>query len=546
MSRRSRRQKNHRADDAHPDGPSLCPLERRHVGATLLAITVVGLTLRLVGLGDSLWLDELHTSWIVRGNVSDVPVRATQGASSPPYFLLVWTVVQLLGHTEWTLRLLPWLAGVALIPTTYFVCRRFGAAKEMSLLASSLVALDRYRVYYSQEARPYALVQLLATVQVLLFWSVLRKPSRRYLGAWVLVTTTIFYLHYTTALLPVAECAFLVVLLLVDERSRKKYYWKGLLVAGIVTALLCIPAMPQLLDLAGRRENWAKFVSQRPVTAIFTLYPLHTYAFLPAAMVLFLPRRDGRAQLPKFLGRRQDSFVFCLCWLFIPLCLAWMANETNIARLFLRRYVIVASLAPVVITALLGSSLRERRQRNLYTLVVLSVSILVVSPVNRNYGGLARRSPAMEGWRDAIKMVRDQTAEQAAPVFVNSGLSESDAWYASENSELVEYCLFPIRGIYPVPDVPAFPLPRSGVFELSALQLEVIRLYPRLWLVVRGSDQALEATTAAFSRQIANAGGKMTVNKVKAFGIVHVADCGLAFDVDESAPTGAPQVTTDR
>src|SRR5205085_8159309 len=84
-------------------------------------ITLAGLALRLTNIGESLWLDELHTGWVVKDAWSDVAWRAQIGNQSPLWFYAVKVVTTLGGESEFTLRLLSLIAGTALIPATYWL-----------------------------------------------------------------------------------------------------------------------------------------------------------------------------------------------------------------------------------------------------------------------------------------------------------------------------------------------------------------------------------------------------------------------------------------
>jgi 4-amino-4-deoxy-L-arabinose transferase-like glycosyltransferase len=97
----------------------------------LTAILALGAFLRLWQAGESLWIDELHTSWVVSGKLSEVLPRAAMGNQSPLYFWGMWLLVQVTGQSEWTLRLPSLLAGIALPAAVYFlVGRSFRAVQD--------------------------------------------------------------------------------------------------------------------------------------------------------------------------------------------------------------------------------------------------------------------------------------------------------------------------------------------------------------------------------------------------------------------------------
>ncbi len=150
----------------------------RRLGRTCLLAAVAGLAfwLRIVQVGESLWLDELHTAWVVADGTQQLVPRAAVGNQSPVYFALVWPLTKLAGTSEFWLRLPSVLAGVALVVGVYLAMIRWTACWSAGLLAAVLVAVDRNCVFYGQEARAYALVQLVGLLHVVLFVGVLRRP----------------------------------------------------------------------------------------------------------------------------------------------------------------------------------------------------------------------------------------------------------------------------------------------------------------------------------------------------------------------------------
>ena len=161
---------------------------------------------------EELWLDELHTSWVVAETPSEIPARAHAGNQSPLYFYLVWCVVQLCGHNPWALRFISLISGIALMAAVAWLVRRWSDSVSSGLLAAMLLALSRDCIFFAQEARPYALVQLSAVCHALVFVAVLTRPTRLNRLLFVLGAAWLFYLHYTTFLLFIAQAVCLTVL----------------------------------------------------------------------------------------------------------------------------------------------------------------------------------------------------------------------------------------------------------------------------------------------------------------------------------------------
>jgi hypothetical protein len=95
-----------------------------------LSFGLAALGLGLLGADESLWVDELHTSWVISDNPDQVAARAAAGNQSPWYFILVLSFEQLASTVgnflpggaftpEWKLRL-PSIVAWSL--TTGFAC----------------------------------------------------------------------------------------------------------------------------------------------------------------------------------------------------------------------------------------------------------------------------------------------------------------------------------------------------------------------------------------------------------------------------------------
>src|SRR3954471_7022702 len=87
--------------------------------------------------------------------------------SAPPlYYALAWVWTQLTGTGEWGLRSLSALAGVATIPVAYLIGREL-RGRATGFLAAALVAVNPMLIWYSQEARAYALLTFFCALSLL-------------------------------------------------------------------------------------------------------------------------------------------------------------------------------------------------------------------------------------------------------------------------------------------------------------------------------------------------------------------------------------------
>lgn len=155
----------------------------------LLWLTALAAALRLPTLAiEYLWYDETFTAWLASLSWPAL-IEATAGDVHPPtWYAIEKYMVLLLGNSEFSLRLVSAIAGVALVPVVYGIAERLDFDRRDALWAAFLAATAPAAVYFSQEARPYSLMLLYAAIA--LFFLLDRRP----LGL-LFFTTALLYLH---------------------------------------------------------------------------------------------------------------------------------------------------------------------------------------------------------------------------------------------------------------------------------------------------------------------------------------------------------------
>ncbi|HME03144.1 MAG TPA: glycosyltransferase family 39 protein [Solirubrobacteraceae bacterium] len=133
------------------------------------------------------------------------------------YYVLAWAWTRVFGMGAVGVRSLSALFGVLTIPVA-FGAGRAAVSKRAGLMAAALIAVDPFLVYYSQEARSYALFALLATCSLWAFVSILRRPSTHSLLAWGLIAALALATHYFAIFLVAGEA--LCLLAVVRPRRR--------------------------------------------------------------------------------------------------------------------------------------------------------------------------------------------------------------------------------------------------------------------------------------------------------------------------------------
>ncbi|MCZ6601998.1 MAG: glycosyltransferase family 39 protein, partial [Planctomycetota bacterium] len=204
-----------------------------------LAITAIGIGLRLYRwTADELWPDEAFLGYVSGLPLSEI-LSLTWMENTPPLaHYLVAISERMFGPGEAALRLPSLIGGSLLAPATFLAGRRFFGDRA-GLFAAWIVALSPIHIFYSQIARAYALLPLLALGSAVALYYLTDRIRRLDVALYSLVTAAAIYTHQWGALL--VPAAYLYVLL-----ARIPGGAKRVLIGHGIAFVLCLPLVPSL------------------------------------------------------------------------------------------------------------------------------------------------------------------------------------------------------------------------------------------------------------------------------------------------------------
>jgi uncharacterized membrane protein len=241
-------------------GRSLAELARTRSRAfwIVAGLVALGAGLRFATLGEqSYHHDEIVTaSRVLRVGFGHAMDAVGFSESAPPlYYALAWIWTQITGTGPWGLRSLSALAGVATIPVAFLIGREL-RDRRAGLLAAALVAVNPMLIWYSQEARAYALLVFFCALALLYCVRALRvgegadPPARpgdkRDFVLWGVFSALALATHYFAVFPLVAE----VILLL---RRRGRATLAGLWIVALMAAVLAPLVIHQM---SYRHAEW--------------------------------------------------------------------------------------------------------------------------------------------------------------------------------------------------------------------------------------------------------------------------------------------------
>ena len=188
---------------------------RRRLGerpelAVIVALTTVAALLRLITLSaQSFWLDEGYTERLLHMPFGQM-IRTVGKTESTPYlyYVVTWVWTHVFGFGEFGTRSLSALAGIATVPVVYLAARWL-SGRRAAAIAGLLVAVSPMMVWFSQEARAYALATLLSALTVLCVVGYQRSRRSRWLVGWALSASLGLATHYFVAFVVLGELVWL-------------------------------------------------------------------------------------------------------------------------------------------------------------------------------------------------------------------------------------------------------------------------------------------------------------------------------------------------
>lgn len=192
----------------------------------LIAITIFAAILRLSTLGSqSLWYDEAFTPvHVLRAGLGATLHNVLHTENTPPlWYVLEWGVSRVLGTGVVALRLLSALAGIATVPVAWAIGSELQGppTRRAAIVTAALVASSPLFVWYSQEARAYGLLVLVASLALLCFLRALREPSNGRLVAFALSASLALLTHYFAVFMLIPMVLWLVGSAITGPSNKK-------------------------------------------------------------------------------------------------------------------------------------------------------------------------------------------------------------------------------------------------------------------------------------------------------------------------------------
>lgn len=219
-------------------------------------ILLLSLGLRLIGINQSMWLDESISANIAKLSIEKIVPQFSVGDFHPPLFYLVLDLwVKVVGSGVIQMRILSVIFSLITIWLVY----KIGSLlkdKKTGLWAAILVGVNPLLIYYSQELRMYSMMTMFLMGAVY-FWIKIVKNKETKKSWWFgfnLMVFLAFLTFYGSVFLSAA-----LILYLIWQKKLKGFFgsvW-GLLLAIAVVSPLLLTQLKMSGQMLNEVTNWS-------------------------------------------------------------------------------------------------------------------------------------------------------------------------------------------------------------------------------------------------------------------------------------------------
>lgn len=344
--------------------------------------TVWGVVLFLIALGVRLLHitdtdiagDEPFSIFMSQLDLKSMVYHLSKDNSPPLFEIILHLYAQVVGGSDFTLRLLPTIFS-ALVPVILFVIGKRFFNLQVGLIAAFLAIFSIYHIRFAHEVRVYSLFSLLTAGSLFFLFHVVREfRSVKYWFGLAIADVLLLYAHYTSLYLIFAQVV--CCLILIPWRN-----WKWPFLAFATVGICYLPYMLVLLQRLGEVSGsgtWVPKPGWGEVYGNINLLLNSKFTTLVVVVAVLLPLVLQRSQWKLIFQRLFDSHkAVILLFYFVVPYLSMFVVSMVFLPMFMDRYVLYTSVPLFLLVAWLVASVWQEYQYGWVGLaLVVSGSVL--------------------------------------------------------------------------------------------------------------------------------------------------------------------------
>lgn len=204
-------------------------------------ILITGLVIRIrEALLAELWYDEVFTSEVVRLDWAKMfEVIAADKVHPPTYYVFVKIISEIVGYSDFSLRILGIASGIALVAFSYYFAIKIFrfTNKYTALIFPTLFSLSIFFITYSVEGRSYSLIALIYLVFFYFACKEIKLHELRNIIAMILLGIFLFLVHFASIFFILCTAISLLAIKIYPKFKNfntSKIYLIGSLIAVVI------------------------------------------------------------------------------------------------------------------------------------------------------------------------------------------------------------------------------------------------------------------------------------------------------------------------
>jgi 4-amino-4-deoxy-L-arabinose transferase-like glycosyltransferase len=365
----------------------------------LIIILFLAAVLRIYHIDfQSIWLDEIHTLIETNPEMSFTQFKELilfREGMGHFYFLIIRTLNDVFIYSTYTARMFSAVVGIASIYYFYKLGKTV-FNKEVGLIAATLLCVNSFAIYYSQEARPYILLMFFTIVSFERLIIFIKNQSIKNAIIYGLITGLVFNAHTVGLIVVFSQYILLLFLFILISKENKVSFFKNGLIIFITALIVSIPMFQMLKKMTGYKSGWLQNPGPDGFSMIFRQFLGNTellYFIFTLIIIYYLFnvfKTKCKLNYDELISNKLIfSALILFSWFFIPILLPIIKSYVS-EPMILHRYFI--TLVPaLLLTISIGMNLiKTTLVKGLLIIIIVSFALVDIVFVKDYYNKITK------------------------------------------------------------------------------------------------------------------------------------------------------------
>lgn len=375
----------------------------------LLLILALATFLRFYNLDfQSLWMDEIYSMNVASPNqsFSNLIAEVNLREGFPYiYFIILKVLFSFFGYTAIVARTVSAIAGILSVLAIYKLGKEL-LSKEAGLFSATLIAVNEYNIYLSQDARPYSLYVLFVVLSFYALVLFIKTNTLKNGIIYGISAGLILNINFFGIINILSQAIIILFFLLITNKKDKIKHFKNYVISGCIALLMFIPNYAILQKLLGLSSAWIP----KPTPDSFTLFfkeilggsEISLFIFIPI-FYYFLFKVFSQENFKKTDEIKNNKLIFSsiilFIWIFTVILFLMIKSYGKQSYMLIRYF---SSITPVFFL-ILGVGLNLIKNNLIKILLIFTIIIFTI--VNIFYVKQYYKIPNKAKFREASNYV---------------------------------------------------------------------------------------------------------------------------------------------